>query len=279
MRTGRQTKGPGSRRSSGAAGEVANPEASAALGRTRLADQIVERLGQAIVDGVPVVALSSEAALALQHRVSRTVVREAIQRLLDCGLVQQRPKVGISLAPTTDWQYGRPELIRWVSRSPNKSEFLHHLTDLRRVLEPAIAERAATRAKDAHRESIEGADAMLLQATRSRDVELFLRADAVWHEAVTEACQNPVMIDAMRRQREAIALSRNTTVRAIQLDRVAQRFRRMAPARRDELASLAYTMHHAVTTAILKGTPRQAHRAMSDLIDGIDGVLVETFGH
>jgi DNA-binding FadR family transcriptional regulator len=258
---------------------VADLAVSASPGRARLADQIVDRLGQAIVDGVPVAALSSEAALALQHGVSRTVIREAIQRLLDCGLVQQRPKVGITLAPTTVWQYGRPELIRWLSRSPNKSDFLHHLTDLRRVLEPAIAERAATRATDTHRESIEGADTLLRQATRSRDVELFLRADAAWHEAVTEACQNPVMIDAMRRQREAIALSRNTTVRAIQLDRVTQRFRRMPLARRDELASLAYTMHHAVTTAILKGTPRQAHRAMSDLIDGIDGVLLETFGH
>lgn len=257
---------------------TANPEAVASPGRARLADQIVDRLGQAIVDGVPVAALSSEAALAVQHGVSRTVVREAIQRLLDCGLVQQRPKVGITLAPTTDWQYGRPELIRWLSASTNKAEFLHHLTDLRRVLEPAIAKRAATRATDVHRESIEAADTLMLQATRSRDVELFLGADAAWHEAVTQACQNPVMIDAMRRQREAIALSRNTTVRAMQLDRVAQRFRRIPPARRDELAATAYAMHHAVTTAILKGNSRQAGRAMSDLIDGIDGVLLETLG-
>lgn len=267
------------KRSTGATGVAADPKAGASVGRERLSDQIVDRLGQAIVDGVPVAALSSEAALALQYGVSRTVVREAIQRLLDCGLVQQRPKVGITLAPTTDWQYGRPELIRWLSGSPYKAEFLHHLTDLRRVLEPAIAERAAKRATDADRESIEGADALLHQATRSRDVELFLRADAAWHEAVTEACQNPVMIDAMRRQREAIALSRNTTVRTIQLDRVTQRFRRIPPARRDELASLAYAMHHAVTTAILKGNARQTHRAMSDLIDGIDGVLLATFGH
>jgi DNA-binding FadR family transcriptional regulator len=278
MRITRQAAGPRSRRSTGATGVVAGLEAGASLGRARLSDQIVDRLGQAIVDGAPVAALSSEAALALQYGVSRTVVREAIQRLLDCGLVQQRPKVGITLAPTTDWQYGRPELIRWLSGSPHKAEFLHHLTDLRKVLEPAIAERAATRATVADRESIEGADALLDQATRSRDVELFLRADAAWHEAVTEACQNPVMIDAMRRQREAIALSRDTTVRAIQLDRVTQRFRRIPPARRDELASLAYAMHHAVTTAILKGNARQAHRAMSDLIDGIDGVLLETFG-
>jgi DNA-binding FadR family transcriptional regulator len=257
---------------------VTNPEPGGSPGRPRLADQIVERLGQAIVDGVPVAALSSEGALALQHAVSRTVVREAIQRLLDCGLVQQRPKVGITLAPTTDWQYGRPELIRWLSGSPNKAEFLHHLTDLRRVLEPAIAERAATRATDADRESIKGADALLLQASRSRDVELFLCADAEWHEAVTVACQNPVMIDAMRRQREAISLSRNTTVRAMQMDRVTQRFRRTPPARRDELATMAYAMHHAVTTAIMKSNARRAHRAMSDLIDGIDGVLLETLG-
>jgi DNA-binding FadR family transcriptional regulator len=256
-----------------------DPEVGESLGRARLSDQIVDRLGQAIVDGVPTAALSSEAALALQYGVSRTVVREAIQRLLDCGLVKQRPKVGITLAPTTAWQYGRPELVRWLSRSPNKPEFLHHLTDLRRVLEPAIAERAAKRASDAHRESIDAADALLRQAARARDVELFLRADAAWHEAVTEACQNPVMIDAMRRQREAIALSRNTTVRAMQVDRVTQRFRKFPPTRRDEVASLAYAMHHAVTTSILEGDSRQAHRTMSDLIDGIDGVLLETFGH
>jgi DNA-binding FadR family transcriptional regulator len=58
-----------------------------------------------------------------------------------------------------------------------------------------------------------------------------------------------------------------------------RRFRRTPSARRDELASQAYAMHHAVTTAILKGNARQAHGAMSDLIDGIDGVLLETFGH
>ena len=253
--------------------------ASAPPGRVRLADSIVDRLGQAIVDGVPVAGLSSEATLALEHGVSRTVVREAIQRLLDCGLVQQRPKVGITLAPTTDWQYGRPELIRWLSSSPNKAGFLHHLTDLRRVLEPAIAERAASRATAAHRQSIEAADALLSEATRSRDVELFLRADAAWHEAVTEACQNPVMIDAMRRQRGAITLSRDTTVRSIQLDRVTQRFLGMPSTRREQIADLAYAMHHAVTAAILKGDPRQANRAMAELIDGIDGVLLKTFGH
>ena len=258
---------------------IAGPVAAASLGRTRLSDQIVDHLGQAIVDGVQVSALSSEAALALQYGVSRTVVREAIQRLLDCGLVQQRPKIGITLAPKTNWQYGRPELIRWLSGSPHKAEFLHHLTDLRRILEPAIAERAATRATDADREAIEGADALLLRASQSNDVELFLCADASWHEAVTVACQNPLMIDAMRSQREAIALSRNTTVRALQLDRVVRRFRSMPSARREELASLAYEMHHAVTTAIRKGNARQAHRATTELIEGIDGVLLETFGH
>lgn len=275
----RRAADSGSRRSTGAPGVIAGPEAGASLGRAKLSDQIVDQLGQAIVDGVPVAALSSEAALALQYGVSRTVVREAIQRLLDCGLVQQRPKIGITLAPKTDWQYGRPELVRWLSGSTNKAEFLHHLTDLRRVLEPAIAERAATRATDADRTAIEGADALLLQASQSRNVELFLCADAAWHQAVTAACQNPVMVDAMRSQREAIALSRNTTVRALQLDRVVQRFRSMPSARREELASLAYEMHHAVTTAILKGNARQAHRAMSELIEGIDGVLLETFGH
>jgi DNA-binding FadR family transcriptional regulator len=265
-------------RSSRATGVVADREGGASLGRARLADRIVDRLGQAIVDGVPVAALSSEAALASQHGVSRTVVREAIQRLLDCGLVQQRPKVGITLAPTTDWQYGRPELVRWLSLSPNKAQFLHHLTDLRRVLEPAIAERAATRATAAQRQSIEHADALMREAAGSLDVELFLRADAVWHESVTVACQNPVMIDTMRRQCEAIALSRNTTVRALQLDRVTERLRRMPSARRGEVASLAYAMHHAVTTAILKGNPRRAQRAMLELIDGIDGALLEIFG-
>ena len=65
----------------------------------------------------------------------------------------------------------------------------------------------------------------------------------------------------------------------MQVDRVTQRFRKFPPTRRDEVASLAYAMHHAVTTSILEGDSRQAHRTMSDLIDGIDGVLLETFGH
>lgn len=248
------------------------------LRRARLADQLVDQLGQAIVDDVPVPSLSSEAALALQHGVSRTVVREAVQRLIACGMVQQRPKIGISVVPRTEWRYDRPEIIGWLARSPRKSEFLHHLTDLRMVLEPAIAERAAERATAAHRAAIDRADALLREATRGLDIELFLEADAAWHEAVTEACRNPVLIDTMRRHRAAIALSRSTTVRGVEIERIRRRFLKVPSARREELAETAYSMHHAVTLAIREGKGPEARRAMVDLIGGVDTALFEVLG-
>lgn len=64
--------------------------------RTPLPERLVRRLAQEILDGrlTPGVRLE-EQALADRFKVSRTPVREALQRLAATGLVERRPHKGV----------------------------------------------------------------------------------------------------------------------------------------------------------------------------------------
>ena len=68
-----------------------------------LADQVFERLQQAIVEGdIPAGSKISEAALARNLGISRAPLREALTRLEACHLIERRPNIGarvVALSP------------------------------------------------------------------------------------------------------------------------------------------------------------------------------------
>ena len=86
--------------------------------------------------------LPTEHALARRFRVSRPLVREAIQALRALGVVESKPRVGLRVLPF------RPEshLDAMIPRIRTEEERAE-LYELRCLLEPAVLRLAARRAK------------------------------------------------------------------------------------------------------------------------------------
>jgi GntR family galactonate operon transcriptional repressor len=112
---------------------------------------IVHEMGRLIVDGAFAAGttLPREDELIAKLNVSRTPFREAMKTLAAKGLVEIRPKTGTRVRERSDWHHTDPDVMVWHYEAGPSKEFLDSLADLRRVLEPAAAARAAERATKA----------------------------------------------------------------------------------------------------------------------------------
>lgn len=149
-----------------------------------LADQVYDRLMRGVIEGVyPEDArLPSEAELAATCGVSRPVVRAALARLRDDGVVASRRGSG-------------SYVIRRPSRSVMDFVPLGSITDIQRCyefridVEGAAAGWAALRRTDADLSAIEAAHALMdaRYAAGAKGVD----ADAALHLAIARASRNP----------------------------------------------------------------------------------------
>lgn len=110
--------------------------------------QILHEVGERILCGVfmPGEIMPSETALSDELQVSRPVLREAIKVLAAKGLVDSRPKIGTRVKPREDWNMLDPDILAWGLASPQAEGYAVALAEMRRILEPAAAALAATRA-------------------------------------------------------------------------------------------------------------------------------------
>ena len=86
-----------------------------------------------------------EAELAMQFCVSRQAVREALKVLAAKGLVQSRRRTGTRILPRASWNLLDPDVLAWHPPANFGPRLLADLGELRRLIEPAAAEFAATR--------------------------------------------------------------------------------------------------------------------------------------
>jgi GntR family transcriptional repressor for pyruvate dehydrogenase complex len=106
----------------------------------RIAEEIQEMIEREGIE--PGGRLPTEHALARRFRVSRPLVREAIQALRALGIVESKPRVGLRVLPF------RPEeqfdaMIPRIRTEEERAE----LYELRCLLEPAVLRLAARRAR------------------------------------------------------------------------------------------------------------------------------------
>lgn len=176
---------------------------------SRLYEQIVEQIEASVVNGTLKSGdqLPPERELADSFGVSRTAVREAIKTLREKGLVEAFPGRGTFITNQTA-QAMRDSIAR-IARSAQTDGF-GHLVEVRELLEPAIAARAAASAGEddlsAMREAVAAMDAALDK------VDAYIEADLDFHLALAEASGNPVfltLIDSivvlLREQRSRIS--------------------------------------------------------------------------
>ena len=177
--------------------------------KTRVADEIADRIRQLILDGTfpPGQPLPAERALAERFGVSRGSVRDAFRTLETIGLLVTRHGQG-----TFPQELDVERLIVPLTSVLNyRQDLQDELSDVRRMFEPAVARVAATRVSDqdlAELERILDAQRRKLKTGRSAIAE-----DTAFHEVLARATRNRVVISIMATLNDLLVESRRLTLK------------------------------------------------------------------
>src|SRR5205823_6237838 len=161
--------------------------------KTRVAEEIADRIRQLILDGTfpPGQPLPAERALAERFGVSRGSVRDAFRTLETIGLLVTRHGQG-----TFPQELDVERLVApLTSVLSYRQDLQDELSDVRRMFEPAVARVAATRVTDtdlAQLERIHDAQRRKLKTGRSAIAE-----DTAFHEVLARVTRNRVVIIIM----------------------------------------------------------------------------------
>lgn len=150
---------------------------------------LVEQIGSAIVRGdYPIGdSLPTEAELADQFGVSRTVTREAVKMLTAKGLVQAWPRRGTIVQKESNWSLLDADVLSWLLERNVSISLVKDFLRMRLAIEPAAAELAATRSADVS-EIQHAVDEMRRAAEHGGDA---LAADSLFHASILRASGNP----------------------------------------------------------------------------------------
>lgn len=194
---------------------------------------------QRIIEGQyrPAIHLS-ETMLARIHKSSRTPVREALSRLLQEGYVEFTPKRGYAAAPIT-------------------MSTVQNIFQVRRLLEGAAAEQAATTAGPDDVERLESvADSGYRRDERATYLAA-LSANHQFHMTVAETSRNAFLVDLVSQ-----CLSKMDRVLSLGVD--------YGPFR-----DKAATEHRRIIDAIAKRRPAIAKREMERHVDHSHDLLMQ----
>ncbi len=152
-----------------------------------LVKQAEDRLRRRILRKGAADVLPSQAALAADLGVSRTVLREAMKHLEAEGLLDIAQGRRIRIRPA-----GPQAALRSLDAMLRRSDgSLAHLLEVRRPLESDIAALAAVRRGPDHLDTLERALAALAALST---LELRVDADLLFHRTLAEATGNPVFL-------------------------------------------------------------------------------------
>src|SRR5438034_4247731 len=175
---------------------------------TRIYEEIVRQVKQLIAEGRLKSGdqLPPERDLAEKFVVSRTSVREALRALESLGFVEIRPGEGTFVREmSVDSLVGPLALVMTAQR-----EAIGELFEARRVLEPAIASLAASRATP---EEIQEMKRILDdQAREIGGGKTGLAQDAAFHEAIGTAAHNRAITRIVHALMDLLAQSREEAI-------------------------------------------------------------------
>ncbi len=163
-------------------------------GGRNLTHQVSYNLGAAIVRGDYGInqAFPTEAELCTQFDISRSVIREAVKMLTAKGLISSRPRQGIRVQPTSNWNMFDTDVLEWTLTSRPSLELLREFTELRIAIEPEAAILAARKQNRTEIACIGAALERLGAAAVGRDDPL--DADIAFHTAILLASENRFFI-------------------------------------------------------------------------------------
>lgn len=160
----------------------------------RISDQVFEQVRELIYKGVfkPGQQITPERNLAASMQVSRTSVRNAINKLVTMGLLEHRQGQGTFVASPEN-RRGNPLAAAMATEEATIDDLL----EVRLGLETNAAELAARRATEKDLIAIEESLEEMEQDMKA-DGHISTNADAAFHMAITFATKNPVLIHLMR---------------------------------------------------------------------------------
>ncbi len=225
-----------------------------------LHNQIVNELGREIVSGrlAAGTILPSEAELAADMGVSRTVAREALKSLAARGMVRARPRAGTRVLPSERWSCLDTVVLRWRLQGEDRLESLRELLELRLLVEPAAAGLTAERSNADRREAIWSTYESI--AAAREDPESWIEAAAEMHALILGGCGNELVAGIGRLLRSAILESRHLTRPA--LDEVPPELAAPHASPVDE----ALARYESIAAAIRDGDAGAAESEMRGLL-------------
>lgn len=131
--------------------------------------------------------------LCRRHRVSRTVVREALAELEGKGLVLARPGIGTEVANETTWALLDPSLLAEMVRQGGANRLMDEARALRRAVEPIMAAYAARAASRTERATILGVLRQIASAVGAQHRSALPSLDEQFHQAIGAACGNRLL--------------------------------------------------------------------------------------
>ncbi len=158
------------------------------LNNRNLSEKIYDCLRQDILTArIPSGEKLSEVQLAERFGVSRAPIRSAITRLQQAHLVQVRPQVGTIVSPISE-------------------EMIMNILEIRILLEPHAAQRAASELTEDDRYALSQHFDRLSKLppdSEARKLKLF-ETDALLHDLIWQRCGNPEIVQILDRYRGQI---------------------------------------------------------------------------
>ena len=208
----------------------------------RLSDQVAEQLAAEIRRGGLAAGdkLPTEARLALQFGVSRTVVREAVSRLKSLSLVDSRQGSGVFVTANASFAP-----LNFEARHAASQEAVVQMVEVRRALEAEVAALAAQRRTAADMRRIRAAVKALDTAVqRGGDG---VSEDVQFHRAIADAARNPFLLQTLEYLGQFLHGATQVT--------------RANEARRLDFAQQVHDEHAAIVQAVEAGEPEAARLA------------------
>jgi DNA-binding FadR family transcriptional regulator len=207
-----------------------------------LSDTVAQQIQKQIEKGSFATSgkLPTEAVLAQEFGVSRTVIREAISRLKNEGMVEPRQGSGVFVVERAGI---RPLRIDYAQAVEPGS--VVQILALRRAIEAEVASEAAMRRTDAQMADIDAALAKI--GTAVAEGEDGVAEDVAFHRAIANATGNPYFLKTLTFLNQYLEAGTLVT--------------RKNEALREDFSRQVREEHAAIAAAIRAGDPMAARNA------------------
>jgi len=226
-----------------------------AVRKERRYEQVAEQIQKLIAEGSlnPGDRLPPERELATRFGVARSSIRDAVRTLEVMGILEPRQGAGTVVRDLSADSLVVPLATVLV----RKRELVEELLDVRRILEPALAARAAKNATAD--EVMELEDILRRQREKMRRGEPTIEEDSEFHYAIGRAARNSVVLKVLD---ILMDLLRESRARSLQTQGRPER---------------SYAGHQRVLRAIKRRDPDAAEKAVRKHLEEIESIVMRQF--